>query len=83
MVACVLSHFNHVRVSETPWTIAHQAPQSVEFPRQEYWNGLPCPPPGDLPDPRIKPASLMSLALAGRFSTASTTWSTCDHFVHE
>ena len=41
----------------TPWTLAHQAPLFMGFPRQEYWNGLPCPPPGDLPDPGIKPMS--------------------------
>ena len=44
------------------------------FSRQEYWNGLPCPPPGNLPEPGIKPASLKSPALAGRFFTTSTTW---------
>ena len=41
----------------TPWTVAHQAPPSMEFSRQEYWSGLPFPPPGDLPDPRIEPTS--------------------------
>ena len=50
-----------------PWTVAHQAPLSMGFPRQEYWSGLPFPPPGDLPDPGIKP---VSPALAGRFFTA-------------
>jgi len=55
----------------TLWTAAHQAPLSKGFSRQEYWNGLPCSPPGDLPDPGIEPASLMSLALAGEFFT---TW---------
>ena len=54
--------------------VARQAPQSVEFSRQEYWNGLPFPSPGDLPDPGIKPLSLMSPALAGRLFTTSTTW---------
>jgi len=44
------------------------------FSRQEYWGGLPCPPPGDVPDPGIKPASLMSPALAGGFFTTNTTW---------
>ena len=44
------------------------------FSRQEYPSGLPCPPPGDLPKPRIKPASLMSPTLAGRFFTTSTAW---------
>ena len=59
--------------SVTPWTVAHQAPLSMEFSRQEYWSGLPCPPPGDVPDPRIEPASITSLALAGRFITTSDT----------
>ena len=44
-------------------------PGSMGFSRQEYWSGLPCPPPGDLPDPGIKPASLRSPALAGGFFT--------------
>jgi len=43
--------------SETPWTVAHQAPPSMEFSRQEYWSGLPFPSPGDLPNPGIKPRS--------------------------
>ena len=50
------------------------APLSMGFARQEYWSGLPCPPPGDLPDPGIKSVSLMSLALAGGFFTTSATW---------
>ena len=54
--------------------VAHQAPLSMGFSRQEYWRGFPCPPPGDLPDPRIEPASLMSPALAGGFFTTSATW---------
>ena len=41
----------------TPWTVAHQAPLSMGFSRQEYWNGLPFPSPGDLPDPGIEPGS--------------------------
>ena len=53
----------------TSWTVAHQAPLSMAFPRQEYWSGLPFPSPGDLPDPGVKPASLVSLALAGEFFT--------------
>ena len=52
--------------SATPWTIAHQAPLSKEFSRQEYWSGLPFPPSGNLPDPQIEPASP---ALAGGFFT--------------
>ena len=51
MHVCVLSHFSCVRLSVTPRTVARQAPLSMGFPRQEYWSGLPFPPPGDLPDP--------------------------------
>ena len=54
----------------TPWTVAHQTPLSMAFPRQEYWSGLPWPAPGDLPNPGIEPSSLMSPALTGRFFTA-------------
>ena len=53
--------------------IACQAPLSIEFSRQEYYSGLPCPPPGDLPDPGIEPMSLKT-PLAGRFFATSTTW---------
>ena len=53
----------------TPWTVAYQAPLSMEFPRQEYWSGLPFPTPGHLPNPEIEPASSLSPALAGRFFT--------------
>ena len=60
---CVLSR---VRLFATPRTVAHQAPLSMGFPRQEYWSGLRFPPPGDLPNPGIEPASP---ALAGRFFT--------------
>ena len=63
---CV-SMLSHVRLFTTPQTVAHQAPLSVGFSRQEYWSGLPCPPPGDLPDPGIKTLSLASPALAGGF----------------
>ena len=55
-------------------TAAHQAPLSMGFPRQEYWSGLPFPPPEDLPNPGIEPMSLASLAAAGRFFTTSATW---------
>ena len=74
MRVCVLSHFSHVQVFVTLWTIAHHAPLSMGFSRQEYWSGLSCPPTGDLPNPGIKPASLMSPALAGGFSTPRATW---------
>ena len=48
---------SHVWLFATPWTVAHQASLAMEFFRQEYWNGLSFPPPGDPPDPEIKPAS--------------------------
>ena len=48
---------SHVRLFVTPWTVAHQAPPSMEFSRQEYWSGLPLPSPGDLPNPGIEPGS--------------------------
>ena len=52
-----------VSSSATPWTVAHQAPLSMGFSRQEYWSGLPYPSPGDLPNPGIEPSSPMSPAL--------------------
>ena len=61
---------SHVQLFETPWTVAHQAPLSMGFPRQEYWSGLPLPSPGDLPDPGTKAMFPVSPALAGGFFTA-------------
>ena len=58
MCICVLSCFSPVQLFVTPWTTARQAPLSLRFSRQEYWSGLLCPPPGDLPDPGIEPATL-------------------------
>ena len=63
---CVLSH---VRLFVTPWTVVCQVPLSMGFSRQDYWSGLPCPPPEDLPDPGIEPTSLVSSALVGGFFT--------------
>ena len=57
-----------------PVDIAYQAPLSMGFSRQEYWSALPFPSPGDLPNPGIKPMSLASSALAGRFFTPRATW---------
>ena len=59
--------FSCVRLFATPWTVAGQAPLSMGFLRQEYWSGLPFPASGALPDPKIKPESLASPALAGEF----------------
>ena len=67
--ACVLSRFSHVRLFESLWSVAYQAPLSMGFSRQEYGSGLSSPPQGDLPNPGIKPTSLMSPALEGRFFT--------------
>ena len=64
--ACILSR---VQLFVTSWTVARQAPLSMDFPRQDYWSGLPFPHPRDLPNPRIEPASPASPALAGRFLT--------------
>ena len=58
---------SRVRLSATPWSVARQAPLTVGFSRQEDCRGLPCPPPGDLPDPGMEPWSLMPPALAGGF----------------
>ena len=64
----MLSRFSHVQLFVTLWAVAHQAPLSMGFSRQEYWSGLPCPPPGDLPSPGIKPT------LTGGIFTTSATW---------
>ena len=62
------------RLYATPWTVACQTTLSMGFSRQEYFHGLLCPPPGDLPDPGIEPMSLMSAALTRRFFTTSANW---------
>ena len=69
----MLSHFSHVRLFVNPWTVAYQAPLSMGFSRQGYWYGLPFPSQGDLPDPGIELASLLSPALGGGFFTTSAT----------
>ena len=56
-IAMLVKSLSRVRLFATPWTVAHQAPPSLGFSRQEYWSGLPFPSPGDLPDPGIKPGS--------------------------
>ena len=68
------SHFIHVQLSATVWTLAHQACLSMGFSRQEYWSGFPCPPQGDLLNPGIEPQCLESPALGGGFFTTSATW---------
>ena len=73
----MLSRFSHVRLFAPHWTVAHQAPVSMGFPRQECWSGLPFPFPGDFPDPEIEPTSR---ALAGGlFTTEPPGKSIRDH----
>ena len=62
---CVPGRFSHVRLFAVSGAIASQTPLSMEFSRQEYWSGLLCPLPGDLPDPRIEPVSPAAPALSG------------------
>ena len=89
---CVCVHaqlLGGVRLFAAPWIVAHQAPQSMGFPRREHWIGLPFPFPGDLPNPRIKLASPASPSLTGRFFTTEPqtlsewsmdAWPLCHHF---
>ena len=65
-VIIVILLFSSVWLFETPWTVAHQVPLPMGFPRQEYWSGLPFPSPADLPNPGIEPSSP---ATAGGFFT--------------
>ena len=65
---------SHVQLFAAPWTVACQAPLSMEFFQEEYWSGLPFPPLKNLPNPGIKPTSLVSPALAGGFFTTSASW---------
>ena len=70
----MLSHFSRIRLFATLWTVACQVSLSMGFFRQEHWDGLPCAPPGDLPNPGIEPVSLKSPTLAEGFFTSSATW---------
>ena len=73
MCVYLLSYFSRVQLFVTLWTVAHQASLSLGFSRQKYWSGLPCPPPGDLPNPEIEPSFLISPALAGEIFTNRAT----------
>ena len=74
MYLCVCCRIGRVQLFVNLWTIACQASLFMRFSRQEYWSGLPGPPPGDLPEPGIEPESLVSPALAGGFFTTRATW---------
>ena len=67
-ILCNVCMLSHVRLFVTPWTVAHQAPLSMGFSRQEYWSGLPFPSPGVLSDSGIEPTSP---ALVGEFFTTA------------
>ena len=67
----MLGHFSRVQPFATSWTLAHQAPLSMGFSRQEYCSGLPHPPAGDLPDPGTEPTSPMTPALYSFFTTSA------------
>ena len=79
---CVL-HCSVMSDSLQPWTVACQAPLLVEFPRQEYWSGLPFPPPGDLPNPGIKLMPRVSPASAGRLLFTTTAWEALHICLHK
>ena len=70
----MFSHFSCVQLFVTLWTVAFQAPLSMWFSRQEYWCGLPCLPPGDLPDLGMEPMPACISCISGRFFTHWTTW---------
>ena len=79
----MISAFVCIRAKSLQWCltlrhpvdpVAQQSPLSTGFSRQEYSSGLLCPPPGDLPNPEMEPASLTPPALAGRFFTTNATW---------
>ena len=68
LLHCIVS-LSRIQLFVTPQTVAYQAPLSMGLSRQEYWSGVPFPPPGGLPSPGPEPSSLVCAALAGRFST--------------
>ena len=71
---CVRSRFSHVRLFVTLWTVAHQAPLSIGFSRQEYWSGLPCPSPGGHSRPRDRTRVSYISCMGRRFFTTSAPW---------
>ena len=77
-VNMLVKSLSHVRLFATPWTVAYQSPQSMEFSRQEYWSGLPFPSPGDLLDPGIKPRSPALQADAFLSHQGSPVSNSCD-----
>ena len=72
LVVCVCESCSRVQLFVTLWTVAHWAPLSVGFPRQEYWTGLPCSSPGNLPDPGTEPGSPALQAESLQFESPKT-----------
>ena len=79
---CVCANWLPLCLSVTPWTIPLQVLLFMGFSRQEYWSGLPCPSPGDFPNPGTEPASLKFHALVGGFFTTSPTWEVFAPYCH-
>ena len=77
-VCCVLSCFSRVQLCATPWTVAHQAPLSMGFSRQEYWSGFSYSSPGDLPDPGFKRGSPVLQAKSLLSETLRNPDTTCN-----
>ena len=82
MRVCLCSHLVMSDSFVTSWTVAHQAPLSMEFSRQEYWSGLPSSPLGHLPNPRMKPVSPASPALSGGLFPTEPPGKPPAHVVH-
>ena len=74
LIAAAAARFCRVRLFVTPWTVACQAPLSIGFSRQQYCNGLPCPPPGNFPNPGIETMSLVAPALQADSSPLRPLW---------
>ena len=72
--SCMLSYFSCVLLFVILWTLACQAPLSIRFSRKEYWNGLPCPPPWDLPDTGVEPVSFKSPTLKADSLSTESPW---------
>ena len=76
--SCMLTLFSHAQLFVILWTVACQVPLSMGFSRQEYWGGLLCPSPGDLPESGMESTSLRPPALASGFFTPGATWEAHD-----
>ena len=80
-ILIIVHSLSRVQLCVTLWTVAYHSSLSMGFSRQEYWSGLPCPPPGDLPNPGIEPRSPESHAFSGRFFTTETPGKPIDPYL--